>query len=121
MIGTLYIVSVPIGNAGDITLRALETLRNAPIILCEDLKPARRLMHDLKLEKELLPLNEHTERSATDEALELLRNGSDLALISDAGTPLVQTRVSNWSQKRSMKVYVSPLSLEHRASLLHLP
>src|ERR1041385_7621589 len=89
MMGTLYIVSVPIGNAGDITLRAIETLREVPLILCEDLKPARRLLHDLKLEKELLPLNEHTEHSATSEAMELLRSGKDLALISDAGTPLV--------------------------------
>lgn len=87
--GTLYIVSVPIGNVGDITLRAIETLRSVSLILCEDLKPARRLLHDLKLEKELLPLNEHTEKSATTEALELLRDGKELALISDAGTPLV--------------------------------
>jgi 16S rRNA (cytidine1402-2'-O)-methyltransferase len=89
MTGTLYIVSVPIGNSGDITLRAIEILRTVPLILCEDLKPARRLLHDLKLEKELLPLNEHTEKSATNEGIELLRNGQDLALISDAGTPLV--------------------------------
>ncbi|MDP4200523.1 MAG: 16S rRNA (cytidine(1402)-2'-O)-methyltransferase [Bacteroidota bacterium] len=86
---TLSIISVPIGNSGDITLRAIETLRNATIILCEDLKPARRLLHDLKIEKELLPLNEHTEKTASAEALELLRAGKDLALISDAGTPLV--------------------------------
>jgi 16S rRNA (cytidine1402-2'-O)-methyltransferase len=89
MTGILYVVSVPIGNLGDITLRAIETLRAVPLILCEDLKPARRLLHDLKLEKELLPLNEHTEKTATSEALDLLRSGKDLALISDAGTPLV--------------------------------
>src|SRR5438045_2144035 len=86
---TLYIVSVPIGNIGDITLRAIEVLKSVPMILCEDLKPARKLLHDLKIEKELLPLNEHTEKDATQEALEILRDGKDLALISDAGTPLV--------------------------------
>jgi 16S rRNA (cytidine1402-2'-O)-methyltransferase len=87
--GGLKIVSVPIGNAGDITLRAIEALKIADIILCEDLKPARRLLHELKIEKELLPLNEHTDVSATAEAVALLRSGKNLALISDAGTPLV--------------------------------
>ena len=108
----LHIVSVPIGNPQDITLRAIEVLRSADTVLCEDLKPARRLLHELpqpppgpllkkegesvkekkegeKKEWSLLPLNEHTEREATNEALELLRSGKNLALISDAGTPLV--------------------------------
>jgi 16S rRNA (cytidine1402-2'-O)-methyltransferase len=89
MPGKLWIVSVPIGNPLDITLRAIEILKNADTILCEDLKPARRLLYELKIEKELLPLNEHTDKSATDDALTLLRSGKTLALISDAGTPLV--------------------------------
>src|ERR1700679_2382087 len=89
MAGKLFIVSVPIGNMGDITLRAIEALKNADTILCEDLKPARRLLHELQIEKPLLPLNEHTEAEATVEALTLLRSGKNLALISDAGTPLV--------------------------------
>ena len=97
--GSLKIVSVPIGNTGDITLRAIEALKNADTILCEDLKPARRLLHELPLlfkegaggwsDKPLLPLNEHTDVSATAEAMALLRSGKNLALISDAGTPLV--------------------------------
>jgi 16S rRNA (cytidine1402-2'-O)-methyltransferase len=86
---TLSIVSVPIGDSRDITLRAIEVLRAADVIVCEDLKPARRLLHYLKIEKELLPLNEHTLKTATDEALELLRDGKSVALISDAGTPLI--------------------------------
>src|SRR3954471_4497449 len=85
----LSIVSVPIGDPKYITLRAIEVLSAADVILCEDLKPARRLMHELGLQKELLPLNEHTVNSATQEALDLLRHGKSLALISDAGTPLV--------------------------------
>ncbi|HEY3874080.1 MAG TPA: 16S rRNA (cytidine(1402)-2'-O)-methyltransferase [Candidatus Kapabacteria bacterium] len=89
MPGKLLLVSVPIGNVGDITLRAIESLKNADAILCEDLKPARRLLHDLQITKELLPLNEHTEKEATEEALALLYEGKTLALISDAGTPLV--------------------------------
>lgn len=87
--GTLTIVSTPIGDPKDITLKAIDTLTQVDIILCEDLKPARRLLHDLKIEKELLPLNEHTTKQATDEALDLLAEGKNLALISDAGTPLI--------------------------------
>ena len=86
---TLWIVSVPIGDARDITLRALDVLKSADVIVCEDMKPARRLLHELKIAKDLLPLNEHTVKTATLEALELLRDGKSLALISDAGTPLV--------------------------------
>jgi 16S rRNA (cytidine1402-2'-O)-methyltransferase len=89
MTGNLWIVSIPIGNMRDITLRAIEVLQNADTIICEDLKPARRLLHELKIEKPLLPLNEHTEAEATEEAIILLRSGKNLALISDAGTPLV--------------------------------
>ncbi len=104
MAGTLRVVSVPIGNMGDITLRAIQTLKSADAILCEDLKPARRLLHELsrifkeestangaaeRIEKQLIPLNEHTEADATAEAMTLLRSGKDLALISDAGTPLI--------------------------------
>jgi 16S rRNA (cytidine1402-2'-O)-methyltransferase len=87
--GTLTIVATPIGNPKDITLRAIEVLQSADIVLCEDLKPARRLLHELKIDKDLLPLNEHTTKQATEEAIELLLEGKNLALISDAGTPLV--------------------------------
>src|SRR5438270_7648925 len=86
---TLWIVSVPIGDVRDITFRALDILRAADTVVCEDLKPARRLLHDLKIENPLLPLNEHTEKDATVEALGMLREGKNLALISDAATPLV--------------------------------
>src|SRR5437763_8271416 len=89
MSGKLFIVSIPIGDARDITLRAIEVLKSSDAILCEDLKPARRLLHSLKIEKSLVPLNEHTESEATEEALTMLRDGKTLALISDAGTPLV--------------------------------
>lgn len=88
-LGTLFIVSTPIGDRGDITERAKRILTDADNVLCEDLKEGRRLMHHLGLTKELIPLNEHTTREATEEALELLREGKILALISDCGTPLV--------------------------------
>lgn len=87
--GKLEVISTHIGNPKDITLRAIESLRDADIVICEDLKEARRLLHQLDLQKELLPLNEHTVKSATEDALLLLRDGKKLALISDAGTPMV--------------------------------
>ncbi len=87
--GLLQIVSVHIGNANDITLRAIDALKEADLIICEEPKEARRLLHQLDIQKELLPLNEHTTKSATEEVLELLKAGKTLALISDAGTPIL--------------------------------
>jgi 16S rRNA (cytidine1402-2'-O)-methyltransferase len=85
----LFIVSTPIGNPADISSRAIEVLRNCDIVLCEELKPARRLLAGLKIQKELIELNEHTTKEATHEALTLLMDGKSLALISDDGTPLL--------------------------------
>jgi 16S rRNA (cytidine1402-2'-O)-methyltransferase len=87
--GTLYIVSTDIGHPDDVTARAKEILETCDVVLCEDLKPARALLHRFGLQKELLPLNEHTTSTATNEALDLLRGGKTLALISDCGTPLL--------------------------------
>ncbi len=89
MTGILYIVSTHIGNPKDVSARAAEILSSCDMVICEDLKEARRLLHHLGITKELLPLNEHTTRAATDESLDLLREGKTLALISDTGTPLI--------------------------------
>jgi 16S rRNA (cytidine1402-2'-O)-methyltransferase len=86
---TLYIVSTPIGNDADLTDRAREILRTADIIIAEEPKPARRLLSKLGITKELLLLNEHTTHEATAEALDHLDEGRSIALISDAGTPLL--------------------------------
>jgi 16S rRNA (cytidine1402-2'-O)-methyltransferase len=94
MAGKLWVVSIPIGDVLDISSRAIRVLRDCDVILCEDLRPAHRLLHELQLSntlpmKLLIPLNEHTELKAAEEALALLRLGKNLALISDAGTPLI--------------------------------
>ncbi len=86
--GTLYITPTPIGNYDDITLRAIKILKNSDLIICEELKPARRLLSHLGIEKELVPLNEHNEREITPEIIGKLTEGKKAALISDAGTPL---------------------------------
>ncbi len=84
----LYIVSTPIGNFDDITIRALDILRKADFIICEEYKEARRLLSNYKIEKELIALNEHNEKDVVDEILLKILEGKTAALISDCGTPL---------------------------------
>ena len=85
---TLFIVSTPIGNYEDITLRALNVLREVDFIICEEFKEARRLLSKYKIEKNLVELNEHNEEEASGEILQMLLDGKTAALISDCGTPL---------------------------------
>jgi 16S rRNA (cytidine1402-2'-O)-methyltransferase len=85
---TLFIVSTPIGNYEDITLRALNVLREVDFIICEEFREARRVLSKYKIEKELIELNEHNEEKASDEILQMILNGKSAALISDCGTPL---------------------------------
>ncbi len=84
----LYITPTPIGNYEDITLRALRILREVDFIICEELKPARRLLSHYKIKKDLFTLNEHNEKEYTNEIITELQKGKTAALISDAGTPL---------------------------------
>jgi 16S rRNA (cytidine1402-2'-O)-methyltransferase len=84
----LYIVSVPIGNYDDITLRALKVLEETDVIICEEIKPAKRLLSHYKIDKELIPLNEHTEKEIVTDIIKKITGGKTAALISDAGTPL---------------------------------
>lgn len=84
----LYIVSTPIGNYEDITLRALNILKEVDFIICEEFKEARRLLSQYKIEKELFSLNEHNEEESSREVLRKIKEGNSAALISDCGTPL---------------------------------
>jgi 16S rRNA (cytidine1402-2'-O)-methyltransferase len=84
----LYLVSTPIGNYDDITLRALKVLKEADFIICEEFKEARRFLSHYQVEKELVSLNEHNEEDAAGEILTKISEGKSAALISDAGTPL---------------------------------
>ncbi len=88
MAGTLYIVPTPIGNYDDITLRGLKTLQSVDLIVCEEYKEARRLLAALQITKDLISLNEHNEKDTASEVVALLKEGKNLALISDCGTPL---------------------------------
>ena len=84
----LYIVSTPIGNYDDITLRAIKVLGFVDFIICEEYKEARRLLFHLEIKKELFELNEHNENESTNELFSKIKNGKSAALISDCGTPL---------------------------------
>jgi 16S rRNA (cytidine1402-2'-O)-methyltransferase len=88
MNGKLYIVSTPIGNLDDITLRALNILQSADLIICEEFREGRRLLSHYKIEKELTELNEHNEKEAVNDILMQIIEGKNAALISDCGTPL---------------------------------
>jgi 16S rRNA (cytidine1402-2'-O)-methyltransferase len=86
--GTLYIISTPIGNFKDITLRALNMLEKADAVICEEFREASTLLKKIGIaDKQLLQLNEHNEIEVAEELVMQLINGQTLALISDAGTP----------------------------------
>lgn len=87
--GTLFVVSTPIGNNDDITLRALKILKQSDIVVGEEGKTVARLLHDNRITKKLEELNEHNENEQTNRLLQLLKNGKTLSLVSDAGTPLL--------------------------------
>src|SRR6195256_1757296 len=85
----LHLVSTPIGNLGDITLRALETLAGVDIIACEDTRITRRLTERYSISALLKPYHEHNAALARPKILEKLAEGASIALVSDAGTPLI--------------------------------
>lgn len=88
-VGRLFIVSTPIGNLGDMTFRAVETLRSCDAILCEDTRHSRTLLTHYGIDKPVKALHEHNESQVTPLILGRLQGGESFALISDAGTPLV--------------------------------
>ncbi len=85
----LYLVATPIGNLGDITLRALETLAGVDIVACEDTRITRRLIERFSITATLKQYHEHNAEQARPKILEALARGSSIALVSDAGTPLI--------------------------------
>jgi 16S rRNA (cytidine1402-2'-O)-methyltransferase len=86
---TLYVVATPIGNIGDITLRALHVLAIADAVACEDTRNTSQLLSRYGLSKTLIAAHEHNEREAADKLIARLSSGERIALVSDAGTPAV--------------------------------
>ncbi|MBS1914103.1 MAG: 16S rRNA (cytidine(1402)-2'-O)-methyltransferase [Bacteroidetes bacterium] len=87
--GRISLVGVPIGNRDDMTMRGLKTLQRADVVVCEEYKVGARLLRNYNITQRLLAMNEHNEEDASNEIIELLRAGKEVAVISDAGLPLL--------------------------------
>lgn len=123
--GTLSIVATPIGNLKDITLRALETLREADLILCEDTRVTRKLLGHYTISKEILSYHQHSGELRMREIIDLLRSGKNIALVSDAGTPgisdpgnkLVERIFSEFGGEVTINPIPGPSALSAAASI----
>ena len=107
----LYLVATPIGNLGDITLRALETLAGADVLACEDTRVTRVLLDRYGIRQRPTPYHEHNAAEAGPRLIEALESGRSVALVSDAGTPLVSDpgyRLVEQAQEQGIRVVPIP-------------
>ena len=88
MKGILYVVATPIGNLEDITLRAINVLKNVDLIAAEDTRHTLKLLNHLEISKPLISYHRHNEENRQDIIIEKLLEGQNIAIVSDAGTPL---------------------------------
>ncbi len=110
MSGTLYVVATPIGNLDDITLRAIRILREVDRIACEDTRQTRKLLDRHGISKPLVSYHEHNEQARAEELLSELAAGANIALVSDAGTPLIADPGYRLvAQARAQGIAVSPI------------
>ncbi len=111
MSASLYIVSSPIGNLKDITLRAIETLKTVDFIACEDTRVTSYLLNKYEIKKELFVINAANEDKKTKTLLDKIESGKNCALVSDAGTPGISdpgARIISAAIKRGIKVIPIP-------------
>src|SRR5437868_14955303 len=109
--GTLYIVSTPIGNLEDITHRALRILREVDVIACEDTRHTRKLLNHFAIDATTISYHEHNERERADELCAILAAGKNIALVSDAGTPVINDpgfRVVNLAIEKGFRIVPIP-------------
>jgi len=90
--GTLYIVATPVGNLEDITFRAVKILNQVDLIAAEDTRHSKKLLSHYEIHTKLISCHEHNEAAKTPQLITHLKNGLDIALISDAGTPSISDR-----------------------------
>ncbi|MBU1046207.1 16S rRNA (cytidine(1402)-2'-O)-methyltransferase [Patescibacteria group bacterium] len=109
----LYIIGTPIGNLEDITLRALRILKEVDFVLCEDTRVTRKLLDKYEIETPTISYHSFSGKIKTDKILELLEEGKDLALVSDAGTPTISDPgfmlVAQVKEKFGESVMVTPI------------
>ena len=89
MQGILYVISTPIGNLGDISKRAVDTLKNLDILLVEDTRVSGKLLKNFNIDVKMVSFNEYSEKSKTASIISLLKEGKTVGIISDSGTPLI--------------------------------
>src|SRR5918994_7893499 len=89
MSGTLYLVATPIGNLADITHRALQVLKDVDLIACEDTRHTHKLLQHYGITTKTISYHEHNEQQRAGELIDRLKQGSDVAVVSDAGTPSI--------------------------------
>jgi 16S rRNA (cytidine1402-2'-O)-methyltransferase len=108
--GTLYIVATPIGNLSDISARALSVLAQVDIIACEDTRHTQRLLSAHAIKNKTLSMHDHNERQRQEYIAQLLQEGKSIALVSDAGTPLISDPGFHLVRHcRSLNLPVSPI------------
>lgn len=86
---TLYLIPTPVGNMEDITIRALNTLKEVDVIFCEDTRVTKQLLNYFNIEKKLISCHKFTENKKLDSVIEYLNNGNKVGLVSDRGTPII--------------------------------
>ncbi len=107
----LYIVSTPIGNLEDITLRSIEILKRSDLILCEDTRHSSKLLNHLNIKNKLIPYHKFNEKKSLNKIIKYLNEGKILSLISDAGTPVISDPgniIINECIKNNYKVFTAP-------------
>ncbi len=126
---TLYIVGTPIGNLEDISLRAIRILSEVDFILCEDTRVTRKLLDNYEVKTPTISCHQHSGQHKIDEILGLLRNGKDLALVTDAGTPgisdpggkLVQAVIDEFGSDVNIESVPGPSAVTAALSISGIP
>ena len=109
--GNLYVVATPIGNLEDITLRAIRTLKEVDFILCEDKRITSKLLNKYEIKTKLISFHKYNEKDEAENVISYLKSGKNIALVSDAGSPLISdpgTELISTAYKNGIKVSSIP-------------
>ncbi len=109
--GKLYIVATPIGNLQDLSIRAIETLKNSDIIACENTLNSKKLLDNYSISAKLIPYNDHSNQKQRENIIASLSKGQDVALITDKGTPLISDpgyKLTREIAKQGFSIYAIP-------------